>query len=167
MPRLLCSRESVLPASGWVNLAIPLYSIFSAAHFEIRSERALYVLTSSGMCVRFNNVTNLLWHTMYEGRKGGSPDCILQCVLAIYLGVYVQPAGFASPLSIITRNPQIRMMTDKHDEDNLIGEKAAVNHGGNKDPMERILAMKDEQIRELKNNLVEVRGQLQNRDDEV
>ena len=59
------------------------------------------------------------------------------------------------------------MMTDKYDGDNLIDEKAAVNHGGNKDPMERILAMKDEQIRELKNNLVEVRGQLQNRDDEV
>ena len=76
------------------------------------------------------------------------------------------------------------MMTDKHDEDNIIDEKAAA-HGVNKDPLERILAMKDEQIRELKNDLVkrekemskrdrewtekveELKGQLRNRDDEV
>ena len=47
-------------------------------------------------------------------------------------------------------------MTDKHDEDNPIDEKASavqVNHGGNKDMRERMLDMKDEQIRELRNDL--------------
>ena len=65
-----------------------------------------------------------------------------------------------------------------YDQDNFNDEKAAVNHRGNKDPLERMLDMKDEQIRELKNDFakkdqelmekVEVlRDQLGKRDDEV
>ena len=56
-------------------------------------------------------------------------------------------------------------MSQKHDEDNPIDEKAAaVSHGGNKDPLERMLAMKDEQIRELKNDLVKKENQMDKRD---
>ena len=65
------------------------------------------------------------------------------------------------------------MTMQKYDEYNFIDreEKADVNYRGNKDPLERILDMKDEQIRELRNDLAkkdqewmekveEVRGQL-------
>ena len=59
------------------------------------------------------------------------------------------------------------MMSQKHDEDNPIDEKAAaVSHGRNKDPLEQMLAMKDEQIRELKNNLVKKENQMEKKDQE-
>ena len=62
----------------------------------------------------------------------------------------------------------VRMMADKYDEENPIDEKAAVyNHGRNKDPLERMLAMKDEQIRELKNDLVKKENQMDKRDKEA
>ena len=52
-------------------------------------------------------------------------------------------------------------------QDNFNDEKTDVNYRGNKDPLERMLDMKDEQIRVLRNDLARKENQMDKKDKEA
>ena len=82
---------------------------------------------------------------------------------SVHIPRCVQPAEFASPSSIIIARIQICMMA----QDNFNDEKTDVNYRGNKDPLERMLDMKDEQIRVLRNDLARKENQMDKKDKEA
>ena len=103
-------------------------------------------------------------YTLHKSERAGPQKAYLQCV-----PWSIQPAEFAIIQYNITLI-QICMMSQEHDKDNPIDKKAAINHGGNKlkdDPLERMLAMKNEQISELKNDLAKKETQMDKREKEA